>query len=312
MKNEMLVSVIVPVYNIEKYVSKCLDSLLLQDYENLEIIVVDDGSTDTSGEICDEYAKRDQRIKVYHKSNGGLSSARNYGISKAQGEYVCLVDGDDYVKKDFVRIMVKKANEKNADVVICGYNDEVPMARMISGREATIKLLIEQENMEIVAWNKMYRKYLFENIKYPEGKNYEDSLTTYKLLAEARGVLYISESLYFYVERGGSITRSDEKEVRLDVREKSAREAVEYFADDEELAAAAEIALLTAKLAFVDFALNGKCGKMKGERAMKWIQKNVTKYHNNKFMTIKLKVYIRMIGLWGGVGYKTFRRMWHE
>ncbi len=312
MKNSPLVSIIVPVYNIENYVRRCLDSLLRQKYKNIEIVVVDDGSTDASGEICDNYAKDDARIKVWHKKNGGLSSARNYGIRKARGDYVCLVDGDDYVKEDFVWLMAERMKEKNADIVVCGYNKNVPMVKMISGREATVKLLIEQENMEVIAWNKMYRRYLFDKIEYPEGENYEDSLTTYKLLAEARGVVYVPESLYVYVERGGSITNTDQKEARLVAREKAAREAIKYFAGDEEFVAAAEIALLTAKLAFVDFAISGKSDEKSGEAAIRWIKKNAQKYGENKYMTVKLKIYIKMVSAFGGVGYKLFRKIRHE
>lgn len=312
MNNEPLVSVIVPVYNIEKYVRKCLDSLTSQSYENIEIIVVDDGSTDGSGEICDEIASKDKRVEVFHKKNGGLSSARNYGIKKAKGEYVCLVDGDDYVKRDFAKIMMEGMDRGDVDIVVCGYNAEIPKAGVMSGKEATIRLLTQQENVDIIAWNKMYRRCLFDKIQYPEGQNYEDSLTTYKLLAEARNVAYVAESLYVYVERGGSITKNDKKDLRLAAREKAAEEAVEYFAWDKELKAAAEVALLTAKLAFVDFAISGAIGKEYGVAAREWIRKNAKKYDANKFVNRKLRIYIKMICCCGGVGYTVFRRIRHE
>ena len=156
-----LVSVVVPVYNVEKYVEKCLKSLMGQSYGALEIIVVDDGSTDGSGAICDEMAAGDKRVRVFHKKNGGLSSARNYGIKRAKGEYVCLVDSDDWVKRDFVKKMVGEAVREGADVAVCGYNDEVPREEVLTGEEVTVRLLTWQENMEIIAWNKMYRRRLF-------------------------------------------------------------------------------------------------------------------------------------------------------
>ncbi len=311
MNNKPLVSVIVPVYNIEKYVRKCLDSLTSQSYENIEIIVVDDGSTDGSGEICNGIALADKRVKVFHKKNGGLSSARNYGIKKAKGEYVCLVDGDDYVKRNFVKVMVG-AMEKNADIAVCGYNAEIPKVEVMSGKEATIRLLTQQENVDIIAWNKIYKRYLFDKIQYPEGQNYEDNLTTYKLLAEAKNVVYVAESLYVYVERSGSITDNDKKDSRLATREKAAMEAVEYFAKDKELKEAAEVALLTAKLAFVDFAISGVIKKESGVVARAWIRKNAKKYDANRFMTGKLKMYIKMICHCGGVWYTIFRKIRHE
>lgn len=307
-----LVSVVVPVYNVENYVEKCLKSLLGQDYETIEILVVDDGSTDESGRICDEISLSDTRIKVFHKENGGLSSARNYGIRRANGEYVCLVDSDDAVQESFVRDLVEVAENKNADVVICGYNGNVPMPKMISGENAAIRLLVGQENMEIIAWNKLYRKYLFDTIKYPEGENYEDCLTTYKFLAEARGVAYLAKSLYIYEEREGSITKSDDKIRRLLAREKAAEEAILYFQGRTKLKRAAEVALLTAKYAFLDFAINGEISRKYGRESRKWISENYKKYKKNPLMTEKLKVYNFMVTKMGGVLYKVFRKIRHE
>ena len=312
MNSEPLVSVVVPVYNIEKYVRKCLDSLLAQSYEKLEIVVVDDGSTDSSGVICDEMALGDKRMKVFHKKNGGLSSARNYGIKKSKGKYICLVDGDDSVKRDFVKVMVQEAEEKDVDIVVCGYNEEIPKTETMSGREAAIRLLIQQKNMDVIAWNKMYKRGLFGVVQYPEGRNYEDSLTTYKLLAEAINVAYVGKSLYVYVERGGSITQNDKKDAKLIVREEAAREAIKYFVGDGELKEAAEIALLTAKLAFVDFAISGMINKKMGVEAREWIKKNAKKYSKNKYMNGKLILYLKLLCHCGGVGYTLFRKIRHE
>lgn len=312
MNSKLLVSVIVPVYNIKKYIERCLKSLLVQNYKNIEIIVVDDGATDGSGEICDRFAKLDNRVRVFHKKNGGLSSARNFGIKKARGEYICLVDGDDYVERDFVGAMLEIAEGKNADIVVCGYNGMVPADKTLSGKDAVIKLLVEQENLEIIAWNKLYRKKLFDEIEYPEGRNYEDTLTTYKLLARAKKVSYIPTSLYKYVERDGSITNSDKKEAKLNMREVAALEAIDYFSGNQELKKAAEVALLTAKIAFIDFSVSGAIRKEKGEQAMRWVRKNVKKYRNNRFMTLKLKTYLRMICMGGGALYILFRKIRHE
>lgn len=306
-----LVSVVVPVYNVRDYVEKCLESLLCQNYENYEIIVIDDGATDGSGEICDKLARSNERVKVFHKKNGGLSSARNYGIKKSQGEYICLVDGDDYVKKSFVEAMVAEAVRSNADIVVCGYNDEVPMSRMVTGEGAAITLLTKQNNIEIIAWNKLYKRELFDGVLYPEGENYEDNLTTYKLLSKAKKVAYIQETLYVYRERVGSITNNDEKEKKLLAREKAAREANVYFKDGD-LKKAAEIAMLTAKLAWVDFAINGVVEKKYLVESRNWIRKNKTRLLANKYLNKKLKLYVYLVTSFDGKLYMAFRKIRHE
>ena len=312
MSKDPLVTIVVPVYNVMHYVEKCINSLTEQTYKKLEIIIVDDGSTDDSGKICDKLAKHERRIRVYHKANGGLSSARNFGIKKASGKYICLVDSDDYVQRDFVRKLIYKAEIKDADIVVCSYNDEILRARMLTGEKATINLLTKQKNVDIVAWNKMYRRELFGNIKYPEGENYEDTLTTYKLYAEAKNVAYIADSLYQYVERDNSITGDGEKEEKLLAREKAAREAVIYFDDNRRLKMAAEIALYTANLAYMDFAINGKIGKSYYYIGKEWIIKNEKKLRKNSFLTKKLKLYLNLITRCGGLGYLLFRKVRHE
>lgn len=307
-----LVSIIVPVYNVKDYVKKCLEALIDQSYKNTEIIVVDDGATDGSGKICDEMAKEDKRIKVYHKENGGLSSARNFGIKKAKGEYICLVDSDDSVEEDFVKDMIEAALNKKADVVVCGYNNDVPAEIEMTGEEAAVRLLTKQDNMEIVAWNKMYKRELFNDIKYPEGKNYEDTLTTYKLLSVAKKVVYVLESLYIYAEREESITKNDKKIEKLMARETAAKEAMEYFDGKKKLKEAAEIAMLTANIAFIDFALNGQIDKKYSEYGRKWVINNASKLKNNQLMTSKLKMYVGMIAKGGGIMYSIFRKIRHE
>lgn len=307
-----LVSIIVPVYNVKDYVLKCLESLARQSYEQIEIIVVNDGSTDGSGEICDEFSCDEEKVKVFHKKNGGLSSARNYGIKKAKGEYICLVDSDDWVKKDFVAMMVEVAEEEDADVMVCGYNGLVPEQKVLSGEKATVKLLTEQENMEIIAWNKMYRRLLFDDVSYPEGENYEDTLTTYKLLSKAEKVVYVPESLYVYRERVGSIMKEGKKEEKLMAREKAAREAIDFFKDSSELEEASWIAMLTAKLAWVDFAISGKVEKKYLNEGMDWVRKNKEKLLNNKYLSKKLKLYIILVTNFGGKLYVGFRKIRHE
>ncbi len=314
MKKELpLVSIVVPVYNVSDYVLKCLESLVTQSYNNIEILVIDDGSTDNSGEICDDFAKNDARIKVIHKKNGGLSSARNAGIKRAKGEWLCFVDSDDYVRKDFVKELYRGIAENDADVAVCGYNKDIPKAEVLTGKQATIRLLVKQENIEIIAWNKMYRKTLFweDGIEFPDGMNYEDTLTTYKLLSVAKKVVYVSKSLYVYVEREGSITQSDDRKKKLQARELAARSAIAFLKGDVELEEAAEVSLLLAKYAFLDFAIKGEIDKKYGKDAWWWIRQNRVNYLNNSLMTRKLKLYNALNVKFGGKLYWVFRKVKH-
>ena len=302
-----LVSVVVPVYNVQDYVFKCLESLAKQSYKNLEIIVVDDGSTDDSGKICDEFAKSDERVKVYHKKNGGLSDARNYGIKKSKGQFVGLVDSDDFVDENFIQEMIVAMKDNDADIVVCGFNKEIPKPMVVSGKEATKKLLIEQENIDIVAWNKLYKKSLFldNGIWYPLGMKHEDALTTYKLLAAAQRVVYIDKSLYHYVERKNSIMAEVKTVDRLKIREMAAEEAVGYF-DDDELKEVAEVSLLLSKYAFMDAAIRDEIEKKYFNMNREWVLKNRKKFSRNKYLTKKLKLYnfLLVAGL-----YKVFRKL---
>ena len=298
-----LVSVVIPVYNISDYVLKCLESVAGQSFESLEIIVVDDGSTDGSGEICDKFALGEKRAKVFHVQNGGLSSARNFGIKKAKGEFIALVDGDDFVKKDFIQAMVREM-KKETDVVICGYDEFVPERKIMRGRDVAIKLLTEQENMEIVAWNKLYRKRLFDGILYPMGEKHEDSLTTYKILAAAREVSYVNKSLYVYVKRPGSIMNEVKVLERLKARYKAADEAVEYFKNDNEMRQAAEVAVLTARYAFMDAAVKKGIDWNYFVLNADWIKRHKLEFKKHKFVNRKLKIYnfLTSVGI-----YRIFR-----
>ncbi|MBQ3347999.1 glycosyltransferase family 2 protein [Candidatus Saccharibacteria bacterium] len=310
--NEPLISVVIPIYNVEDYVSMCVDSVRRQSYENLEILLIDDGSTDRSGEICDEIVKLDKRVKVFHKENGGLSDARNVGISKARGEILALVDGDDKVESEYIRIMYDKMYETGADVVVCGYDEEVPREKNITGRKAALNLLLKQKNYDIVAWNKLYRKELFDNILYPAHEKHEDSLTTYKILAKADKVAYVPEKLYHYVSRGGSIMNEAKINDRLEMRLRAAKEAARYFEGDNDLTQAAEIAILTSHFAFLDAAIRKELPNEIIKREVEWVKENFEKYKHNKYLTEKLAGYILMIRYSNGKIYRLFRKIRHE
>ena len=211
------ISVIVAVYNIEKYLEKCVDSIQRQTYRNLEIILVDDGSTDCSGVMCDRFAADDDRIVVIHKQNGGLSDARNVGAQAATGEYIAYVDGDDWIDREMYEDMLRAIDATKADVAICRYrciypdrvvDDSTDKQVVFEGREALKAYIEEDEHYQIqnAAWNKLYRKDFARGLQFPKGKWYEDIVYTAKLLAMANRTVYLDKAYYNYVlEREGSI-----------------------------------------------------------------------------------------------------------
>lgn len=213
-----LVSVIVPVYNVEKYLEVCLNSILEQTYTNLEILVVDDGATDSSPIICDRFAELDARIKVTHQTNKGLSGARNTAMDIAQGEYFMCVDSDDFIERNCVERLLDALEFANADLAVGGYvycdekgerheKKTVSQKKEISGAEQMKNLLTNQEIGDM-AWCKLYKKELFDGIRYPLGKYHEDVFTTYKLLARSKKTVILPEALYNYRQVQGSIMNS--------------------------------------------------------------------------------------------------------
>ncbi len=211
----MLISIIIPIYKVEPFIVRCIDSVLHQTYRDIEIILVDDGSPDNCGKICDEYAIKDSRIVVIHKENGGLSSARNAALDICKGEYIMFVDSDDYVEPDFCEIALKTLNEKKVSCVSFGYyefrNNQrtryvTSQPRVLNAEEAIKQLIIRTDVVYNLAWNKIYHRSLFETIRYPHGKLYEDNGTTYKLFHLA-GRIYVTDiPLYNYIRRDESIT----------------------------------------------------------------------------------------------------------
>lgn len=213
-----LISVIVPIFNVEPYLQRCIDSIVVQTYQNLEILLVDDGSPDRCGEICDQAAQKDRRIKVIHKKNGGLSDARNEGMRSATGELFLFVDSDDCIAPTMVATLYHQLAANQADIAICGYEMfdaegsrfpiKFEMATdplILSGEEATRRLFANLEPLMVVAWNKLEKRSLWENRSFPVGKQHEDDFTTYQLFYAAKKVVIVGEPLYFYFQRNDSI-----------------------------------------------------------------------------------------------------------
>lgn len=213
--NYPLVSVIVPCYNVEQYLPQCIDSILYQTYRNLEVWLVDDGSPDRCGEICDEYAKKDARIKVINKKNGGLADARNVALDVMTGEYVVFVDSDDYISPTHIEGLYHLIENYGADVSVntfCSfYEGSSPNPSPKSTKDWVLdglhaaEIMFYQEHFDTTAWGKMYKASLFDGIRYPQGLLFEDLPTTYRLLLRANKVVFNDEQSYFYLLRSNSI-----------------------------------------------------------------------------------------------------------
>lgn len=223
------VSVIVPIFNVDKYLDECVNSIINQSYSKLEIILVDDGSSDTSGQKCDTYKAVDNRIKVIHKKNGGLSDARNAGIEIATGEYISFIDSDDYVSEIFIESLVNKAN--NTDCKVCALmwqkefwdgeqnkvNLETNLKKIVyekKNAKDALELMLYQQ-IPTGAQFKLYHRSIFENIRFPYGYYYEDVATTYKTFEETSSVIIVTGDLYAYRKRNTSIIRQPFSEKKL-------------------------------------------------------------------------------------------------
>ncbi len=222
-----LVSIIVPVYNIESYIGACLESLQHQTYQNIEVLIIDDGSRDNSKEICIPYTQ-DKRFRYIYKENGGLSDARNVGVQHAQGEYIAFVDGDDTVEPQFIEKLVYSIEKNNTDIAICSfyitnsaYQDESIVSvcdadGIENGRELLKKVFDKDGYKFVVVWNKLYRRKIFDTLTFVVGKLHEDEYFNFELLYNFTSVSVVSDPLYHYVQRSGSIVHSAMTKKRLE------------------------------------------------------------------------------------------------
>lgn len=231
-----MISVIVPVYKVERYLRACVDSILAQTFSNFELILVDDGSPDECGSICEKYAEQDPRCRVIHQSNRGLSAARNAGIEAAHGDLITFVDSDDIVHPDYLRQLYNALTENGTDISVCdfvSFTDEPAFPgirgreRILSGREAVKEIVLHNRRSMITSWGKLYRKSLREGIRFPEGKIHEDEFTTYQLFYKAESVVMTSAGYYGYRQNpDGIMVRYSPK--RLDILD-AVEESVAFF-----------------------------------------------------------------------------------
>ena len=221
-----LISVIVPIYNTEKYLVECVESIREQTYSNIEIILVDDGSTDASIEICDEFSKKDSRVRVFHKENEGSAVAKNFGIQQSKGEYIILVDSDDIVSDKMIEVLYTHIKEKNADIAIGNYyiydESDKNFYFYVTDKDFSVEELAIQEIMNLQAgdWRfnrsafilptcKLIKKELFKEVQFSNGRRFDDEATMHRFYLLASKIIFINDNLYRYRQRSGSIMRSE-------------------------------------------------------------------------------------------------------
>ena len=316
------ISVIVPVYNVEKYLRKCLDSILAQTFQDLEIIVVDDGATDQSPQICEEYAKLDSRVRVIHKENGGLSSARNCGIEAATSPYIGFIDSDDYIKEDMYEVLYSVITENDADIAMCNLihcydgivnQTDVEQEVLHLDSEQAIKMVFEAKKTSVTAVNKLYKKEIFEEIRYPIGKLSEDAFVIVDILMKAKKIVYTSAQEYYYVHRRNSITSSVFKERDMNVieaYEKNLDLLQKYYPNLEQLG---KMRLIWANFYVIDKMYNSEFD-LNNEllcKVRKVIKKNLFFILKNKEFTLSRKIAICILCLnkrWYSFFVKTYRK----
>lgn len=217
------ISVVIPVYNVEKYLKECLDSVIGQTYQNLQIILVDDGSTDSSGSICDEYAQKDERIKVVHQKNQGAGAAKNTGLELVKGEYVSLIDSDDYISNTFYETMIKAMNQYRSDVAQCLFDNRfvdrafkrkyyflTSKTRRIGQKQFLFEMLYDWKYA--IFANKVFKAELLGDARFPVGRKIDDEFFTYKLICNAKAVVNVNEHLYHYRMRQSSVMNDNSRD----------------------------------------------------------------------------------------------------
>lgn len=235
-KNKPLITIVVPIYKVEAYLDKCINSIIQQTYQQLEIILVDDGSPDNCGKICDDYAKKDNRIKVIHKENGGLSDARNAGIDIAKGQYITFIDSDDYVELDYVEQLYGALTEE-AQMVIGGYRviyengtilNQFNHLKTTLTKEETLKRMLYDDGISVSACGKLYSLNLFKAVRYPKRRLFEDAATTYRLIDLCTKISINSVPLYNYMMRNDSISQRTFNTKKMDLID-STKEMCDYI-----------------------------------------------------------------------------------
>lgn len=311
---QALISVIIPVYNVEKYINRCIESVIHQTYTNLEIILIDDGSTDKSGQICDEYRKIDNRVKVIHKVNGGLSEARNVGLERMSGEYVAFIDSDDYVDVAFIEKLFQLLVKYNADIAISGFATTTKDSEVKKWKNRTevftknmaLKEMLYQKKYNTSAWAKLYKSTLFQEVRYPIGKIYEDICTTYKLIDKSEKIVFNPTELYFYYKSDVSIIRSKFNIKKMDYIENT-KILLEFIEENyPSLQNAAEFRYLWSNIhVWVNIP-----DRWKYCDAMSVLEENITKYRRKVVYDRNVPVKSKIIIVLSFLGWQNCRKIY--
>lgn len=296
-----VVSVIIPVYNVENYLKDCVDSVVSQTAKNIEIILVDDGSTDSSGELCDKIAKTDRRIAVFHKKNGGLSDARNFGLNYANGEYIVFIDSDDVVDKCMIEKLYDMVSENKCDIGIIDpahfYDSAVPNYVNVRHTEildssSAICTMLYQKKFLVSATGKIYKKQLFDSIKFPVGMIFEDIAIMYKLFDICRKVAYNSSKLYGYRHRNGSITTNGFSARDLDILQICDEMTMYFEKSNNAISRAVKCYTLNANFRVYLNCYNNSEYAIEKEKCAKYIKNNCNDVLFNFKTRLKLKIAI--------------------
>lgn len=242
MISDVLISVIIPVYNVEKYLRRCIDSVLNQSYTNLEILLIDDGSTDGSGNICDEYSANDLRVKTYHINNSGPANARNYGLEHCVGGYIAFVDSDDWIEPLMYEKLLMLALQHKTEITGCAtmtdYEDGISKnsfegreCALLSGKTAILDILYQTKYAWGAMYNKLYKRELFRNIRFPDVMNLEDYVVSTKLYNQVRKIYFCNLPMYHYTFRQGSLSKRGFFDKKIQVLD-TAESIQEYFIND--------------------------------------------------------------------------------
>lgn len=296
MEKYPLISVIIPIYKVEQYLTDCIDSVINQSYSNLEIILIDDGSPDNCGQICDKYASLDNRITVVHKKNGGLSDARNNGLNISHGNYITFVDSDDFIHKDMISILYEEIKKNNTSISCIGINDFLYKDTIIDFISSSSKVITLKEYITypffMCTWGKLYSKNLLQSFNFPINRLHEDEFTTYKLLFNANLISYNPSKAYYYRIREGSIMSSKTEKFYSDLLDALLEQYI-YFYDMKEFYICHHVLIRLCYLYndYKKFCCNNQLSKKYYHQIRKKITCLPTKCLSKiKLLTIKLRL----------------------
>lgn len=270
------VSIVIPVYNVEKHIERCLDSVLAQTYKNISVIIIDDGSTDSSGAICDSYAEKEERIRVFHTENRGLCNARNAGLDKIKGDYVIFVDSDDYLAPDTIEFLLDRLHKYDADISAGGYDcvdeegNSTPREKTsfddgaITTDEYWRLFYTDVRTYYVVVWAKLYKGSLWKSVRFPtkRGLYHEDEFVTHQILDQCETIALSNKTIYHYLQRQGSIMGTVYSEKNLDAAEGILLRC-EYFIDKGNYPLAAKTLMVAMYSILKGYGYLGKIDRIK-------------------------------------------------